>query len=46
MSTLLSPTCSGVLLLFDIVGAVEKNVADDDDEVSIGIGEVDFRAAE
>ena len=45
-STLFSPTCSGILLLFDIVGAEEEDVAEDDDEISFIIGEFDLRAAE
>ena len=32
--------------MFDIVGAEEEDVAEDDDEVSFGVGESDFRAAE
>ena len=32
--------------MFEIVGADEKDVAEDDDEVSFCVGEVDFLASE
>ena len=45
-SSLFSPTCSGILLLlFDIVGADEEDVAEEE-EMSFCVGEFVFLAAE